>query len=208
MQSLGFDSFNLGCEKSAKREFMTDPTLTNWSYKDLVAYESGGWMEKDPLLDYAASGTEAVHWRTPNWRDSRPDYYEYVTYAGVSGGITVPLLGSASGKLGALTLLSIVGREQQPDVLHAASIIGMVAQARAAAIGLKSGQAAGGSAKFKALSPLQREILKWMAGGKSNSEIALIVGQSKRSIDYHVIEILKKLEVSSRSQAAVIFASL
>jgi hypothetical protein len=57
VQSLGFDSFNLGCEKTAKGQFMTDPTLTNWSYDDLVAYERNGWSERDPLLDYAASGS-------------------------------------------------------------------------------------------------------------------------------------------------------
>lgn len=93
-------------------------------------------------------------------------------------------------------------------MLHAASIIGMVGTSRAAAIGLQTGQAGGGSAKFRSLSSLQREILKWVANGKSNTEIALIVGQSKRSVDYHVIEILKKLEVGSRAQAAAIYAAL
>lgn len=208
VRSLGFDSFNLGCEKTAKRDFMTDPTLTNWSYDDLVAYERAGWSEKDPLLDYAATGTGPLLWQRTIWNNRRQrDYYEYIKFAGIYGGLTIPLQGS-SEKLGALTLLSFADRQHDKDVLHAASIIGMVGTARAAAIGLQTGQAAGGSAKFRSLSSLQREILKWVANGKSNPEIALIVGQSKRSVDYHVIEILKKLEVGSRAQAAAIYASL
>jgi len=208
VRSLGFDSFNLAFEKSAKREFMTDPTLTNWSYDDLVAYESDGWSERDPLLEYAATGTGPLYWQSPGWERRREvGYYEYLKYAGIFGGLTIPLQGT-SEKLGALTLLSFSNREHDSDVLHAASIIAMVAKSRAAAIGLTSGQAPGTGIKFRSLSSLQREILKWMAGGKSNVEIALIVGQSKRSVDYHVIEILKKLEVGSRAQAAAIYASL
>ncbi|WEK50048.1 MAG: LuxR C-terminal-related transcriptional regulator [Candidatus Kaistia colombiensis] len=207
-RSLGFDRLILACEKNVKREFMADPTLTNQSYDDLVAYERDGWSERDPLLDYAATGTDPLYWRTETWKKPpRLDYHEYIQHLGITGGLTVPLRGSAN-KIGALTLLSFSDRVHGPDAVHAVSIIGMVARSRAAAVGLATGQPAGGSAKFRSLSSLQREILKWVANGKSNAEIALIVGQSKRSVDYHVIEILKKLEVGSRAQAAVIYAAL
>lgn len=71
VRALGFDSFNLGCEKTAPRDFMTDPTLTNWSYDDLVAYERGGWSDKDPLLDYAATGTGPLLWQRTIWNQGR-----------------------------------------------------------------------------------------------------------------------------------------
>lgn len=51
------------------------------------------------------------------------------------------------------------------------------------------------------LSARQLEILNWAAQGKSNGDIAVILGQSKRAVDYHMSEILRKLKVSSRSQA-------
>ena len=208
VRSLGFDSFNLACEKSAKLEFMTDPTLTNWSYEDLVAYERDGWAERDPLLSYAATASDPLAWRRRMWKNpGQSDYYEYIKFVGITGGLTIPLRGNTD-KLGALTLLTFGDREHGPGVQHAASIVATVVKARAAAIGLASGQASGGSIKFRSLSSLQREILKWVANGKSNTEIALIVGQSKRSVDYHVIEILKKLEVGSRAQAAAIYAAL
>jgi DNA-binding CsgD family transcriptional regulator len=207
---IGFDSFNLAFEKTAKREFMTDPTLTNWAYDDLVAYDRDGWSERDPLLDYAATGTDPLIWRRSSWKNPRAlEYYEYIEHVGIRGGLTLPF-GGGSDKVGALTLLAFADRDQtqDSDTLHAASIIGMVAKSRATAVGLASGQPGGGNLKFRSLSSLQREILRWVANGKSNAEIALIVGQSKRSVDYHVIEILKKLEVGSRTQAAAIFASL
>ena len=47
----------------------------------------------------------------------------------------------------------------------------------------------------------QREVLDWAAAGKSNGDIATILGQSRRAIDYHMSEILRKLRVTSRAQA-------
>jgi hypothetical protein len=106
VQLLGFDSFNLGCEKSAKREFMTDPTLTNWSYDDLVAYERDGWSDRDPLLDYAATASHPLYWKSSDWQNRpKSEYREYLEWAGISSGITVPLP-ELSGGIGALTLLS------------------------------------------------------------------------------------------------------
>jgi DNA-binding CsgD family transcriptional regulator len=204
---LGFDSFNLGCEKRAQREFMTNPTLTNWSYDDLVAYERDGWSERDPLLEYAATGTGPLYWQRPTWKVRHDDYLEYIEHAGIFSGITIPM-GGPSGMVGALTLLSFADREHDKDAVHAATIIGMVAKERARSLGLFSGDAPAVNGMLQSLSSLQREVLKWIANGKSNSEIAIIVGQSKRSVDYHVIEILKKLAVSSRAQAAAFYASL
>ena len=47
----------------------------------------------------------------------------------------------------------------------------------------------------------QLEILNWAAAGKSNGDIATILSQSRRAIDYHMSEILRKLRVTSRTQA-------
>lgn len=57
------------------------------------------------------------------------------------------------------------------------------------------------------LSSRQMEILGWIAQGKSNADIAIIVGSAKRTVDYHVSEILRKLEVASKAQAAAIYSS-
>lgn len=208
IRSLGFDSFNLGCGKSAEREFMTDPTLTSWAYGDLVAYERDGWADRDPLLSYAARGLNPLYWTQETWKSQRKlDYLEYIRSSGLVSGVTVPL-SRKRGAVSALTLLSWSDQSHSGDVKHAASIIGMVAEQRAAAIGLTTGQSSPKAENFKALTQLQREILKWMAAGKSNPEISIILGTSKRAVDYHAIEIFKKLEVSSRTQAVAIFASI
>jgi len=56
------------------------------------------------------------------------------------------------------------------------------------------------------LSVRQLEILNWATLGKSNSDIAVITGMSKRAVAYHMSEILRKLKVASRTQAVALIA--
>lgn len=49
----------------------------------------------------------------------------------------------------------------------------------------------------------EREVLEWIAQGKSNSVIAEILGISAHTVDTHVRRIFKKLDVNDRTTAAV-----
>jgi len=53
------------------------------------------------------------------------------------------------------------------------------------------------------LSERELECLTWSARGKTSSEIAQIVGTSKRNVDFHVENACRKLDVATRIQAAV-----
>jgi diguanylate cyclase (GGDEF)-like protein len=54
----------------------------------------------------------------------------------------------------------------------------------------------------KSFSPIEMEILKWVKEGKTNEEIGQIIGLTRWAIKYHLKNIMKKLDVSSRIQAA------
>jgi DNA-binding NarL/FixJ family response regulator len=53
------------------------------------------------------------------------------------------------------------------------------------------------------LSPRQAEVLLWIAQGKTNEEIGIILGASRNTIKKHVLRVLDKLGVESRNTAAV-----
>ena len=57
------------------------------------------------------------------------------------------------------------------------------------------------------LTEREKEVLKWVAAGKSNWEIGRILRISERTTKYHISNILSKLNISNRVQAAA-FASL
>ena len=54
---------------------------------------------------------------------------------------------------------------------------------------------------MKQLTLREMNILNWVKNGKTNSEIAQIMGITERTIRFHVESIFSKLDVTSRSQA-------
>jgi two-component system nitrate/nitrite response regulator NarL len=57
--------------------------------------------------------------------------------------------------------------------------------------------------KLKLLSPREREILLCLAKGGSNKEIATVLCLSEHTVKIHLKNILRKLQMSSRIQAAI-----
>jgi DNA-binding CsgD family transcriptional regulator len=64
-----------------------------------------------------------------------------------------------------------------------------------------SKQAAGNSAAN--LSARELEVLRLLAGGSSNKEIARTLGISSHTVKFHVAAILEKLHASTRTEAAI-----
>jgi len=58
--------------------------------------------------------------------------------------------------------------------------------------------------RVKGLSPREMTVLLWMKEGKTNWEIAQIVGVTERTVRFHVEGIFMKLDVSSRTQAVAV----
>lgn len=60
--------------------------------------------------------------------------------------------------------------------------------------------------KHEALSPQERRVLGFVAEGKTNKEVAAIMGLSDKTVKNYLSTIFQKLHISHRSQAAVYFA--
>ena len=65
-------------------------------------------------------------------------------------------------------------------------------------------QAAGPASPLAQLSPREQEILRGIARGASNKTIARELGIAETTVKIHVQHVLRKLDVASRVQAAVI----
>ena len=61
---------------------------------------------------------------------------------------------------------------------------------------------AGGRHRRGDLSVRQREVLRLIAGGRSNKQIAASLAISERTVKFHVTAIMNKLGVDNRAQAA------
>jgi len=53
------------------------------------------------------------------------------------------------------------------------------------------------------LTPREREVLTWVARGKSSADIGLLLTLSEDTVDYHIQKVMRKLGVATRIQAAI-----
>lgn len=53
------------------------------------------------------------------------------------------------------------------------------------------------------LSEREREVLCWVARGKTNKEIAIVLGISPKTVQHHVAHVYDKIGVYSRAGAAI-----
>ncbi|MDB5847998.1 MAG: DNA-binding response regulator, partial [Rhodoferax sp.] len=58
------------------------------------------------------------------------------------------------------------------------------------------------------LTPRETEVLSWLAKGKTNRDIAEILGMSPRTVNKHLEHIFEKLGVETRSAATAIAGRL
>lgn len=207
VNKLGFVSYNISVNRNSSSEFMEKPTLTTWTTKDLDNYIDDKWVSRDPLMRHLNVSNIPLLWHQSNFDTADgQEYYDYVRFHGITGELTLPLP-AIRGRTSAITLLTLDDKPLPPQVIPAVLILSNVAVARMVAF--KEGDFCEYDIRrFELLSGLQVEILRWMAKGKTNSEIAKIVDRSERAIAYHVSEILGKIDVTSRAQAAAFYAAM
>jgi two-component system nitrate/nitrite response regulator NarL len=100
------------------------------------------------------------------------------------------------------TLLDSIRRAAQGESVISAEMTSKLVRGLQA--GLQSGSGADAQqADRERLSPREREILRYLARGASNKEIARALEVAESTVKIHVQHILRKLNLTSRVQAAV-----
>lgn len=98
---------------------------------------------------------------------------------------------------------AIVRAMQGESVIAPAMTAKLFAAYRNAASGPKIDIPPAPTSPTDGLSPREMEILRGIARGESNKEIARVLGIAETTVKVHVQSVLRKLDVSSRVQAAV-----
>lgn len=204
----GFDRYIVSVGKSDLAELIPDPTLSNFGAADIQAYLDHGGPEMDPLLQHFAEERRPLAWNR-SFVDSLGNdrFSRMIGELGLEGGVNIPLP-AEPGTYSVAIFLSL-----RPPLLDAGASLSLahtlahLAQQRLESFGKTSATVQTKQTLLSSLSDKQLKILHWIAAGKSNADIATILDLSRKQVDYHVREILRKLDVSSRIQAAAVYAS-
>ena len=205
-ENFGFEQFVLFCHKRAKLEMVIDPTVSNFAPDFLRDYDELGWAEDDFMLQAMLDTSTPQRWNTS--ADTlasvrSKSFFEFLNESRMPVGVSVPLNhrpGTSSG----FAMNTVTDRTIDGSIIHAAIIMANAAMSRAEMLGLCPEISADEAIALRALTAVQQEILNWIGEGKSNRDIATILDTNERAVRYHVTEILRKLGVATRMQAAAL----
>ncbi len=164
-------------------------------------YEAQGYKAVDPLRRYGGLRRAPFAWddlsRRHRYGKVERRVMNEAREAGLNDGVAVPLHGPGGELMG----VSLASRDANPDGprflprLHMLTVQFHVAFAS---------HAPGGQGDEAAcLTPREREVLLWAARGKSNWVIGEILNISEHGVDFHLRNILRKLDADSRITAVV-----
>lgn len=204
MQSFGYDQVNFSITHDPDLEgrnigfglISTYPS--DWQ----VYYQERGFARLDPVLHAARGGSPAFRWRdlerryTLSARQVR--FLRAAEAAGLYHGAGFPLAGPMQGGGVALACST---RQSAP--LRNFDLINAFCQQLSAAYKRLCVRQSVEKSSLGILSDREAEILAWIAKGHSDTVIASRLDLSVNTIDYHVRNIFRKLEVNNRVAAVV-----
>lgn len=180
-----------------------DCLLLNTRPKEYVdRYIEKNYMIRDPVVTELRTTLSPFTWSDlRNRRDLDKTEKAIINEAlefGADDGIVIPIVTPS----GSVALFSPCGRQPNlSDRARAAlELIGMYSfhSLKRASTALKRADAV-----HKPLSPREREIMQWVAAGKSDEEIGKILALSTPTVTWHVENAKRKLDAFRRTYAVV-----
>jgi DNA-binding CsgD family transcriptional regulator len=163
----------------------------------LALYVDKQFVHYDPSMRHCMRATAPFAWLDAPYDPERePRSAEVVQRAtdfGLSGGIVIPVPSSV-GCIGDVWLGGSISRRELPAI-HLMSLYAFYHLQQ-----LKAQP----PIKCHSLTPRRREILTWVAAGKSSWEIGEILKISQRTVEWHIQQIMLELDVKSRAQAVAL----
>jgi len=178
-------------------------SVINVSYSNdwLYTYGKNGYAGVDPVLRSLLSSFKTQLWKQTYSKISSPRQLEFIEEArsvGLTHGITTGML---ERNRGFATFFSFAGG----DAVGTNRFVGLLEYLVPSLHQiLMANTHTPLFNRVKGLSPREQTVLLWMKEGKTNWEIARIVGVTERTVRFHVEGIFMKLDASSRTQAVAV----
>ncbi|MQW89082.1 LuxR family transcriptional regulator [Sinorhizobium saheli] len=205
-------AFKFGCKWVAYGPLTTDHKASNpvrCDSEEILNYPDG-WQERclemgyeriAPVIKESRMGAGTIRW-SDVYSDAGTTEYERRMFDeaatfGLRSGITVPLRGPR-GSCSIMSFARHCEREFQSRTIAYLQLAATHFHLRVANdANLNVVQ------KIPALSSREKECVLWVARGKSSWDIGVIMRISENTVNFHIKNVMRKLETSSRTVAAI-----
>jgi LuxR family transcriptional regulator, quorum-sensing system regulator BjaR1 len=199
LNSIGVNYFCMNLLPTPKQQFAEVMLASELPSDWLNLYTAKGYVEFDPSQRYGKRVVDPYEWKdAPYDPECEPGALEVIHRArdfGIGTGFVVPIPGSA-GNIGNVWM---GGYNFQIMNRHKPSLHLMALYAFAHVQRLN-----GTVRQNVTLNDREREILTWIAAGKSTIEIGEILSLSDRTVEWHVKRSIVKLGARTRTNAVVV----
>lgn len=202
---LDFDYFavcHIDRMKHFNRNSANIPSFqTNFPRSWVDHYLSTELIKSDPIFNYAPRTTRAQPWDdirhlSTTTKENRMVLDEAANH-GISSGLCMGTL-NLNGDMQIISFANKVPREFSSSDRQKASLLGL-----SLADAVADEHASLAKTKKPEFTAREIECLTWVAIGKSSYEIGMILGISHNTVDFHVKNVMNKLDASSRTFAVV-----
>ena len=176
---------------------LADVTLASgWPREWFELYSRENFALVDPVARYAASTVQPFGWSEARYdKDSDPAAHLVMTRATefrLMDGYCIPMHYDDGS---AVVSLATEHLNLNPVARSAMQLIGVYAHNRIRSLTRPERQ------ERDVLSAREREVLRWVAGGKTSWEISVILRISERTVKFHLVEASRKLNAVNRTSA-------
>ncbi|ESQ80499.1 LuxR family transcriptional regulator [Asticcacaulis sp. YBE204] len=205
MGELGYDrvNFSIGRDQDIPASDMGFGLLSNYPVDWQNYYTEKNFVKIDPVFRCAVSQYGPFRWsdleRKLRLSDKQIRFLRMGEEAGLNNGIGIPFNGPRLqiAGVGLATSAKQIKPYAKLDLISAYCNQFYTVYKRIVA------KSHGLTPEMAVLSSREREILTWVAHGKTDDDIGCILGISSNTVDYHIRNIYGKLGVNNRVVAAI-----
>lgn len=203
----GFKGFTLAKTQQIKSLRLHTALLVSWPGAANDRYMDAGLYRRDPVFQRSHDETEPFAWDLSIYDPSDKTHAEILAIHkqfGVCGGVAIPVSEFAGGRCilflsgcdFSLTELSILALKvlAQHVVARTNALVSVKPQDRAPQDYI---------VHQAVLSSREREVMGWVAFGKSSRDTAAIMGISEHTVNDHISSAIEKLQAGNRTDAVM-----
>jgi DNA-binding NarL/FixJ family response regulator len=172
--------------------------------REAVDVGGHGVLVLDARQRIAWRSPQAERWLQATWPDLTGDaplaWLQQLAISPVGHEVMAPSTASCGSPAQALVARSL----GEAGLGETMVLLSMVDAKAVAGMASALGEAPQDRVQIAALTPRETEVLSWLAKGKTNRDIADILGMSHRTVNKHLEHIFEKLGVDTRAAAAAL----
>jgi DNA-binding CsgD family transcriptional regulator len=204
-REMGFEYCAYGIQMPVPVSRPNVALFNNYADQWRDCYETRGYIKVDPTVQHALKSTLPVVWSDQLFAPAQ-EFWEEARGHGLRFG-WAQASRDANGAVGLLTLARSADRLSSTELVANQAKMSWLAQyAHAGMARLLTPRLA--PETQIAMTAREKEVLRWTAEGKTAYEISQILSVSERTVNFHINNVVAKLQTSNKTQAAVKAAAL